>query len=580
VVEDVTTSSLFAGSPALEAVLEAGIGSVQSTPLVARSGRLVGMLSTHRRLVHQPDERDLGVLDLLARQAADWIVRTQAEQALQASEERFRGYFEMGLIGMAITSPTKGVQEVNDRLCEILGYTRTELQRMTWAQITHPEDLAADEAQFTRVMAGEIDGYSLDKRWLRKDGGIVHTAISVNCIRKVNGSVDYFVAVVLDITERKQAEAALRESEERYRSLISQVKDYAIFSTNETGVVTTWNEGCQQVLGYPEEEFIGLSSADLFTEEDKAAGVPAEQLRRAVETGAVRNERWMRANGGGRVYAIGTTTALTDPGGQLIGFSTVMRDMTLMKLSQDELAQRGEKLAERLRLSERMASLGTLSAGLGHDMGNLLLPIDVRLRLLLDADLPPELRDHVAGIEKANLYLHRLATGLRSLAMDPEAGFDDEPTELLGWWNDMGMIFKNLFPRGIALGHELPEKPCWVEMKLVSLTQVVFNLMQNAANALRDRETGTVRVSVIDDRASAMVLLRVADDGPGMTEDVVRRCMDPYFSTKPRGMSTGLGLAFVHRLVTGAGGRIDIDTAPGHGTTISLSLPRGRPAVM
>jgi signal transduction histidine kinase len=117
-------------------------------------------------------------------------------------------------------------------------------------------------------------------------------------------------------------------------------------------------------------------------------------------------------------------------------------------------------------------------------------------------------------------------------------------------------------------------------MKLVSLTQVVFNLMQNAANALRDRETGVVKVSVIDDRAAQVVLLRVADDGPGMTEDVVRRCMDPYFSTKPRGMSTGLGLAFVHRLVTGAGGRIDNDTAPGHGTTISLSLPRGRPAVM
>jgi signal transduction histidine kinase len=277
---------------------------------------------------------------------------------------------------------------------------------------------------------------------------------------------------------------------------------------------------------------------------------------------------------------MGTTTALTDPAGQLIGFSTVMRDMTLMKLSQDELAKRGEKLAERLRLSERMASLGTLSAGLGHDLGNLLLPIDVRLRLLLEADLPAELRDHVAGIEKANQYLHRLATGLRSLAMDPEAGFDEEPTELLGWWNDMGVIFKNLFSRGIAVRQELPENPCWVEMKSVSLTQVVFNLMQNAADALRERETGTVTVSVINDTAAPMVQLRVTDDGPGMADDVVRRCMDPYFSTKPRGGSTGLGLAFVRRLVNGARGRIDVDTAPGRGTTITLSLPRGRPAEM
>src|SRR5690349_4209102 len=163
---------------------------------------------------------------------------------------------------------------------------------MTWAEITHPDDLSADEAQFTRVLAGEIDGYSLDKRRLRMGGGIVYPAISVNCIRKPYGSVDYFVAVVLDITRRKQAEGALRESEERYRSLISQVKDYAIFSTNETGVVTTWNEGCEQVLGYTQEEFLGLDSAHLFTDEDRAANVPAQQLLQAMETGAVRNERW------------------------------------------------------------------------------------------------------------------------------------------------------------------------------------------------------------------------------------------------------------------------------------------------
>jgi signal transduction histidine kinase len=164
--------------------------------------------------------------------------------------------------------------------------------------------------------------------------------------------------------------------------------------------------------------------------------------------------------------------------------------------------------------------------------------------------------------------------------MDPEAGFDGEPTELLRWWNDIRMVFRNLLPRGIAFEQVVLEKPCWVEMKLVSLTQVVFNLIQNAADALRERETGTVRVSVIDDPSAAMVQLRVADDGPGMTQHVVRRCMDPYFSTKPRGASTGLGLAFVHRLVTGAGGRIDIDTVLGQGTTISLSLPRGRPAEM
>src|SRR3954453_11916297 len=93
----------------------------------------------------------------------------KAAEALRESEERFRRYFELGLIGMAITSPAKGCLEVNDEICRILGYTRQDLLRKTWAEITHPDDLAADVAQFDRVMAGEIDGYAMDKRWIRKD---------------------------------------------------------------------------------------------------------------------------------------------------------------------------------------------------------------------------------------------------------------------------------------------------------------------------------------------------------------------------------------------------------------------------
>ena len=95
--------------------------------------------------------------------AHDISDRKQAEDALRQSEERFRRYFELGLIGMAITSPTKGILEVNDEICRILGYTREELLRKSWAEMTHPDDLATDIARFQRVMAGEIDGYTLDK---------------------------------------------------------------------------------------------------------------------------------------------------------------------------------------------------------------------------------------------------------------------------------------------------------------------------------------------------------------------------------------------------------------------------------
>jgi len=140
------------------------------------------------------------------------------EEALRDSEERFRNYFELSLTPMAITAPGKNWLRVNERLCELLGYRVEELRTRTWAELTHPDDLAADVAQFERMLRGEIDGYSLEKRFLHRDGKVVHTLLSVRAVRRPDGTVDYCLAQLLDITGLKQIERELRQAKEAAES--------------------------------------------------------------------------------------------------------------------------------------------------------------------------------------------------------------------------------------------------------------------------------------------------------------------------------------------------------------------------
>jgi PAS domain S-box-containing protein len=544
------------------------------------------MLSTYYHEPRTPGERDLRILDLIARQAADWIGRTHAETALRESETKFRTLADASTAVIWFLDPGGNCRYVNRPYLDFFGKSEEEVYGEGWRPLVHPDDAPAyiaetlDSIRERRPLhcRARVRRHDQEWRWIESHA-LPHFGENGRYLGHVGNSVD--------ISDSLEASAVLRDSEERYRSLISQVKDYAIFSTDERGVVTSWNEGCQYVLGYPQQDFIGLDFGELFTPEDRAEGIPITELRQAAEAGTTRNDRWMTARGGRRFFAMGATSSLQDSAGRLIGFSTLMRDLTQMKISQDELVQHGaslerlvtertdelEKTTERLRLSERMASLGTLSAGLGHDLGNLLLPLDVRLQLLLQADLPLEAREHVIGIQRCLEYLQRLSNGLRLLATDPRRTASTETTEICAWWNDVGILLKNVLPSGITFDQDLPTSELWVTIDRAGLTQAVFNLVQNAADALKERGAGRVRISAEKDPRTGSVVVRVADDGPGMTEETLHRCMEPYFSTKARGISTGMGLALVHGLVTAAGGRLEIDSAAGRGTRMSLILP-------
>lgn len=165
------------------------------------------------------------------------LMRQQARNhglAMQLqSTQIFRHFYNLPFIGMAITSPaTKIWEQFNDRLCDILGYSREELAHKTWTEITHPEDLEKDVAEFQRVLRGDSEGYALEKRFIRKDGAVVFAIIDVKCVRKPDGAVDFFVATVDDITENKQAEARVLRLNRMYATL-SRCNEAIVRCANE-----------------------------------------------------------------------------------------------------------------------------------------------------------------------------------------------------------------------------------------------------------------------------------------------------------------------------------------------------------
>ncbi|MEY4526698.1 MAG: hypothetical protein RL768_417 [Nitrospirota bacterium] len=263
------------------------------------------------------------------------------EDTLRQSEERYRRYFELGLIGMAVTSLEKGWVQVNDRLCEIFGYSQEELTAKTWAELTHPDDIAPDVAQFNRVLAGDIDNYTLDKRFIHRDGRIIYATISASAVRLEDGSIDHFVALIQDVTARHEAEERLKESERQLQRQIDEMPVGHIVWDRDFRI-KSWNPAAERIFGYTSGDVIGRHASFLIPEEYRShVDELWQKLLAGDKTAHSTNDNLTKD--GRRIACQWVNTPLRDAGGKVVGAFSMVQDVTEQHNYQTRLRQMEER---------------------------------------------------------------------------------------------------------------------------------------------------------------------------------------------------------------------------------------------
>lgn len=253
----------------------------------------------------------------------------QTEDALILSRQEFQGYFENGSVGMSVSSPGKGWIELNQRFCQMLGYTKDELIGINWMDLSHPDDLAANLYLYQQAIDGKLDKYQMDKRFIRKDGSILYVTISVVCQRNEDGTIHQFLTSYVDITEREVAEKALRESEENYRTLLELAPD-AFFQGDSAGNFIVANDKSIEFTGFSREELLSMNISDLFDQNALIEKPLRYDLLKQGETVII--EREIVRRNGDRIQVEMNSKIMPDG-----TYQCLMKDITKRKRAEDEL---------------------------------------------------------------------------------------------------------------------------------------------------------------------------------------------------------------------------------------------------
>jgi PAS domain S-box-containing protein len=525
-------------------------------------------------------------------------------QELELASERARTgqlqqhFFDLPLIGMGITAPdSRHWLHANDYLCSMLGYSRGELLSLSWESLTHPDDLEADRALFRRMLAGEIEGYSLEKRFLRRDGSVIDTELDVRCMRRPDGSVESVLAMIKDISERRAAEQQLEDYRRHLEELVAErtarleqalaevhlgkrrldeameATQDGIWDWNLADGTVAYSDAYFRMLGYEPADFpdkdAGLWASLLHPEERD--GVLALADSRLHSQGGYELEFRLRAKDGGYRWILSRGKVVErDAAGAPLRAVGTHTDIT-----------QGKELEFSLREAKQQADAANLAksnflANMSHEIRT---PMNAILGYthLLRAEVAGE--SQAAKLDKIALSAKHLL-GVISDVLDMsriEAGRLSLERGTLRLCATLNHVHSMMTTKAEAKGLALTERvdPALAEAELIGdplrITQVLVNLV---GNAVKFTEHGVIGIDVSlvsEDREGLLVRFEVSDTGIGIPPEQQARLFQPFeqgeVSTTRRFGGSGLGLVISRRLAELMGGETGVRSQPGVGST-------------
>ncbi|MFO7846581.1 MAG: PAS domain S-box protein [Balneolaceae bacterium] len=513
----------------------------------------------------------------------DITKRKMYEEQLRISEEAFRGNFENAAIGMAMLDEKGRWLNVNAMVCKILGYSEEELMELTFQDLTHPEDLDSDLQLLDELVKGERDHYHMEKRYFHKEGRVIYAILAVSVVRNSAGDILYFISQMTDISNLKLAEMNLSSALAKNQATMNASTQVAIISTNLDGIITEFNEGAEQMLGYSAEEVVGQHTPELIHIEDEIreeGEILKEQTGECIEGFDVFVHRaknaipftreWTYKRKNGSTYPVQLSVTAITRGDEITGFLCVATDISQLKKAEEEI---NTILCITQNQNERLHNFSNIVT---HNLRSHAGGIIGMLEILKHEYPQMYSNEYIQLLEKGVDNLKDTIEHLTGLVKKDFTEQDDFKEVNLGSYverNKNSLITQAMKKEVKIINNVAPE----IEVNVIPgyLDSIVMNFMTNGIKYSEPEKESYVKVEAELSDSEEFVILSIHDNGLGIDlKNNGRNLFGMYQTFHEHEDSRGVGLYITKNQIESMGGDVEVESEPGVGTTFHIYLPK------